>query len=399
MVKINKVKLSEISEFITKGSTPTTYGFNWVDSGVLFLRSECVSESGFDLKGSMFISDEANNAMARSKIKAGDLLMTITGNVGRVCVVPNNIETGNINQHIAKIAIKSSNLVNRDFVFHYLNQDSLRDLLFKITTGQAYPQLSLEQVRNIEIPLFSINEQKQIAEIFNTYDLAIEKAKLLISKKISKKKALMQKMLTGKLRFKGFEKEKWVEETISEMCKTFSGGTPLRSKKEYYGGTIPWLKSGELNNEKIYETEETITEEGLKNSSAKMAEAGSILLALYGATAGVVAQTLINTTLNQAILAIVPNSKLSSDFLFYYLKLIMPFELNRLLQGGQPNLSAEMIKDLTILIPSINEQKKITEVLTNSDEEILKLKAQFEKLKLQKKGLMQLLFTGKINVK
>ncbi len=193
--------LESHSQFITKGSTPTTYGFDWQDSGVKFLRSECVSPNGFIESGAMHISEEANNAMERSKIKGGDILMTITGNVGRVCIFPLEYKEGNINQHIARIRIDDS-LVLSQFIFQYLSQTSIIQDYLKITTGQAYPQLSLKQVRETKIPLPPITEQKKIADILSTVDdkLQIQQDKKTEYRKL--KKGLMQQLLTGKIRVK-----------------------------------------------------------------------------------------------------------------------------------------------------------------------------------------------------
>jgi type I restriction enzyme S subunit len=193
--------LESHSAFITKGSTPTTYGFQWEESGVQFLRSECVSPIGFILSGAMFISEEANNAMERSKIQGGDILMTITGNVGRVCIYPVEYLTGNINQHIARIRI-TDKLLSSQFVFQFLSQSTQIQEYLKITTGQAYPQLSLKQVRETKIPIPPLKEQQKIAEILSSVD---EKLEILSEKKThyqELKQGLMQQLLTGKIRVK-----------------------------------------------------------------------------------------------------------------------------------------------------------------------------------------------------
>ncbi len=193
--------LESHSAFITKGSTPTTYGFHWEETGVQFLRSECVSPNGFILSGAMFISEEANNAMERSKIKGGDILMTITGNVGRVCIYPTEYLTGNINQHIARIRI-TDKLISSQFIFQFLSQSTQIQEYLKITTGQAYPQLSLKQVRETKIPIPPLKEQTKIAEILSSVD---DKLEVLSEKKthyLELKQGLMQQLLTGKIRVK-----------------------------------------------------------------------------------------------------------------------------------------------------------------------------------------------------
>ena len=116
--------LQRLSAFITKGATPTTYGFKWEHTGVLFLRSECVSEHGLDLSQSMFISPTAHSALGRSEVCDGDLLITNTGNVGRV-VYLTGVGTANLNQHIARVRITASN-VDAQYVYHYLCQPFVR---------------------------------------------------------------------------------------------------------------------------------------------------------------------------------------------------------------------------------------------------------------------------------
>ena len=151
-----KHQLSDIS-FITKGATPTTKGFKWQDSGITFLRSECVSELGYSESGVAFISKEAHDSMERSKIIGGDILISITGNVGRIAVYPLDNSEGNINQHIARVRIVKKEIANRKFIYYQLNQKNYRNYYLGIITGAAYPQLSLKQIRNLSIPPFSPN--------------------------------------------------------------------------------------------------------------------------------------------------------------------------------------------------------------------------------------------------
>jgi len=208
----------------------------------------------------------------------------------------------------------------------------------------------------------------------------------------------MQRLLTGKVRLKGFEGA-WGKVKLGAVCKTYSGGTPSRKENEYYNGTIPWIKSGELNQKNITTVEERISTKAFESSSAKFVEKGTVLVALYGATAGVVAITKIKATINQAILAVIPNDNLNRDFLFYFLDYTLPKEVNRLVQGGQPNLNGSMIKNLSVILPCITEQTAIAAILTQADEEICLLREKEQALQTQKKGLMQRLLTGKVRVK
>jgi type I restriction enzyme S subunit len=191
--------LREVSAFITKGSTPTTYGFSWQADGVLFLRSECVSKHGLDLSQSMFISDEAHKTLNRSEVRGGDILITITGNVGRVVRLQGAFSEANINQHIARIRITNKE-VSSPFVFHFLSQPQVRRYYNLITTGQAYPQISLEQVRETEIPMPSFSEQTSIANVLSEMDREITALKTKLAKARQIKQGMMQELLTGRIR-------------------------------------------------------------------------------------------------------------------------------------------------------------------------------------------------------
>lgn len=193
--------MEEVSSFITKGATPTTYGFDWQDTGIPFLRSECVGEDGFKESGLAFICDEAHEAMKRSKVFTGDLLITITGNVGRICKLPDHICEANINQHIAKVTLNPQQ-VNTDFIYHCLRDIKYRNYFERITTGQAYPQISLVQVRDVVIPLPSREEQHKIANVLSTADQEITALQQKLAALQQEKKALMQQLLTGKRRVK-----------------------------------------------------------------------------------------------------------------------------------------------------------------------------------------------------
>jgi restriction endonuclease S subunit len=151
----------------------------------------------------------------------------------------------------------------------------------------------------------------------------------------------------------------WQKYKIGEVFDTTSGGTPLKEHKEYYeGGVIPWLRSGEVSQGYIYESEKFITNEGLENSSAKLFPIDTVLVAMYGATAGQVGLLKFESTTNQAICGILPNEKVIPDFL--YLSLLSQTEkMVSLSSGGaQPNISQTIIKKLKVAIPSLEEQKK-----------------------------------------
>lgn len=203
------------------------------------------------------------------------------------------------------------------------------------------------------------------------------------------------------LRFPEFQNDgEWTIKLIKDIANTFSGGTPTVGNSDYYGGSIPFIRSGEIAKST---TDLFITELGLSSSSAKIVEKGTILYALYGATSGEVAISKIRGAINQAILAIMPKSrKYVVNYIYYFLKHQKAQILGKYLQGGQGNLSGAIIENLSIAFPcnykgdiSDVEQKKIADCFVSIDTEIDTTKRKFEQLKEHKKSLMQKLFPVK----
>ena len=197
-----------------------------------------------------------------------------------------------------------------------------------------------------------------------------------------------------KLRFKGYNDE-WVKYQLGKICKTYSGGTPNVSNLNFYNGEIPFIKSGEIHSN---QTAMYITEEGLKNSSAKLVNKGDLLFALYGATSGEVDISKIDGAINQAILCV------KSNYInLIFLKEILSFNKNKILckylQGGQGNLSADIFKTLKFKFPTLREQEKIASFLTLIDKKIEKQKELVELLKKYKRGLLSQIFSQNLRFK
>ena len=159
------------------------------------------------------------------------------------------------------------------------------------------------------------------------------------------------------------------EVPIGDFCQTGSGGTPSRSKAaRYFGGSIPWVKSGELRETLIMETEECITAEGLAESAAKLLPANTLLVALYGATVGRIGVLGIEAATNQAVCYIIPDERRADrKYIFYALQSRVPVWLSQRVGGGQPNISQGIVKETKIPLPPLSEQKRIADILDKAD--------------------------------
>ena len=188
------------------------------------------------------------------------------------------------------------------------------------------------------------------------------------------------------MRFPEFTGE-WEKCKLSKVCSFFSGGTPPSSNKEYYNGNIPFIRSGELHND---ETELFITKEGLDNSAAKMVEVGDLLLALYGATSGDIAISKIKGAINQAILCI--RTKQNKKFVESVWNKHVARLLQTYLQGGQGNLSADIVKNIPFYFTNIEEQNKLARFISLLDQRIAAQNKIIEKLQSLIKGLNDSLY-------
>lgn len=207
----------------------------------------------------------------------------------------------------------------------------------------------------------------------------------------------MQQLLTGKKRLKGFN-EPWVEKRLGEIADTSSGGTPSRSVPSYFTGNIKWFTTSELNDCVLYDSQEHITHEALRNSATKLFPAGTLLMAMYGATIGKLGILASESATNQACCAILSDS-IDAKFLFYKLYLNRHSIIELGCGAGQPNISQQIVRDLVLFMPeSVVEQQAIATILTNMDNEITSLQAKKAKYEQVKQGMMQQLLTGRIRL-
>jgi len=197
-----------------------------------------------------------------------------------------------------------------------------------------------------------------------------EKAQLIKEKKIKKEKTLLP---ISKEEIPFEIPKNWIWCRLGELYQTTSGGTPLRSNVEYWNGNIKWYKSGELNDGLLsINAKELITEKGLKESSATLFPSGTLLIAMYGATAGKLAILKNEATTNQAICGFYENSNLSTDYLFNYLLANRSKMIKESWGMSQPNISQTYLRDFVFALPPIEEQKAIVKKI-----DILMQKCQF----------------------
>ncbi|MCT4223343.1 restriction endonuclease subunit S [Elizabethkingia anophelis] len=373
-------KLGEIGKIIN-GLTYSPE--NIKENGTLVLRSSNVQNDKIVYDDNVFVEEN----ISFNPTKKDDVLICVRNGsrslIGKTALLDEQASNVAFGAFMAIYRSNSNNYIYNYFKSSYFFKEVHKNL------GATINSINNNDLKKFKIPLPPLPEQKKIADCLSTWDSAIEKQNALINALTDRKKALMQQLLTGKKRLPGFEGE-WKEVKLGEVIKTFSGGTPKSTVKEYYIGDIPFIKSGEINS---IQTEQFINEEAIKNSSAKKVIKGDLLYALYGATSGTVGISNLDGAINQAVLCIRTNE--NKFYLFYLLDHLKQNVINSFLQGGQGNLSSKIINELNVKLPSLSEQTAIAEILATADRELQLQKEKLAQLQAQKKGLMQVLLTGK----
>ncbi len=267
--------------------------------------------------------------------------------------------------------------VNKEYTFWLVSTEEFISrgcTTYSGTVGQQ--RISMDFVKNYPVPLAPLNEQSRIVarieSLFAKLDEAKEKIQEVLDGADLRRAAILHQAFTGKLTEK-WRKEKnisiadWKEKTLKDCCRIGSGGTPSRKNPAFYNGDIPWVKTGEINWNELYDTEEHISKEAIDNSSAKLYREGAVLVAMYGmgATRGRAAILRTNATTNQAVCALETKENLLNQFLFYYFMNNYWKIREKAVGGNQLNLSGKIIEKLEVKLPVIEEQQEIVHLLDN----------------------------------
>lgn len=273
----------------------------------------------------------------------------------------------------------------------------------QIESSATYTTRALTNGKSLSAVTFALpppNEQQRIASALKDIDELIASLDALIAKKRDIKQAAMQQLLTGKTRLLGSEGE-WETRRLGELADFAAGGTPRTDVPPYWGGSIPWMSSGELHYKRINEVSGRITELGLKRSAAKMIPPKSVLVGLagQGKTRGTVALSEVELSTNQSIAAIIPSEDIDPDFLYHNLD--SRYDELRFLSsgdGGRGGLNLAILKGLDIALPPLREQREIAIFLNELDFDRTTSERKLKKLNSLKEAMMQQLLTGRIRL-
>ena len=348
-------KIKEVCSFIGDG--------DWIESkdqsdfGIRLIQTGNIGTGIYRDKADKvkYISNATFSQLSCTEIFEGDCLLSrLPDPIGRSCLLPKlNVRT--ITAVDCTILRFKDDVLPIFFVYYTQSNSYYKDILSK-TTGTTRKRISRKNLEKIGIPIPPKPTQLSIVSELDKLNELIQIKKEQLKDYDTLAQSIFYEMFGDPV-----ENEKgWEVKKIGDVCKTSSGGTPSKAHDEYYNGDILWLRSGEVGQGDIYDTEQTITLLGLENSSAKIFPVNTVVIAMYGATVGQVGILRKEMSTNQAICGILPNGVLTPEYLNYFLLRMKSEFLKLAIGGAQANISQQIIRKTLIPLPPLSLQKYFT---------------------------------------
>lgn len=406
-MKTNKIRLGEQC-VVT--SSKRFHLSERITQGVPFYCSKEIIKkfNGEDVTECDYISEDLYKKVSNEfgVPKENDLLITTRGTIGIPYLYKRTDRFYFADGNLTWIKDFDSNLYSK-FLYYWFQSYEGRKKFEALAKGTAQKAVPISGIKTLEIELPSLKSQKRIADILSAYDDLIENNRKQI-KLLEEAAQRLYKEWFVDLRFPGHENTKivdgvpegWSYEKLGALTQTTSGGTPSRRKSEYYvNGSIKWVKTKELNDGFIFETEESITEDAVKNSSAKILPGGTLMVAMYGATIGKIGITASEMACNQACCAFISyDGIISRGYLYCWLMENRNYLISQGKGAAQPNLSQEVIKNFSVLCPDKKIMNGFTRIVTAMLENKRVLENKILMLSKARDDLLPKLMSGEVEV-
>ena len=356
-----EMKVRDICAGIADGSHNPPQGIEISD--YLMLSSKNIFDDEITFDDPRYLTQaDFEQEDRRTKVKEGDVLLTIVGTVGRTAVVDKKMPRFTLQRSVAVLKPKADICSSRYLMYALQGE---RTHIENSAKGVAQKGIYLNEVSNIDLRIPALSEQEsivirldKIVSIIHFYQQQLQKLDELV-------KSRFVEMFGGI-----HDSALYPYMTVDSFTKVTSGGTPDRNTPSYWeNGKIRWVKTTELQNCVICDTEERITDDGVENSSAKMVPANTILVAMYGQgkTRGMTGYLAVECTTNQACACILPSEGINQKYLWQYMMLSYD-KLRGMAKGGnQPNLNAGLIKSFPVLLPPLELQNRFAAFVAEVD--------------------------------
>jgi len=318
--------IGEITEIVTKGTTPSTYGMPFTDSGINFIKAEALNgDVALDRGGFAFINEETHEKLRRSQLHENDVLVTIAGaNVGKCGYVYQNDLPANTNQAVGIVRVKQE-YANPRYIYYHFKNPSTFSMCQGIGGGQAaQPNINLTILKSFKLPLPDVDYQNRVVQIIASYDDLIENNKRRVELLEESARQLYKEWFV-RFRFPGHEHVKiiggvpvgWEKTTADNVIDILSGGTPKTSVADYWNGDIGfYTPKDSTNTVYVSSTEKTITESGLDKCASKLYQKNTLFITARG-TVGKLNLAQQPMAMNQSCYALVGKKPINQFYLYF----------------------------------------------------------------------------------
>lgn len=380
---MTRYKLGEICEIVS-GSTPKTGIEEYWDGDVKWITPAEIDDDSYIITDSVRkITELGVKKTGLSPLPEGTVILSSRAPIGKVAIAGCEMYC---NQGFKNLIC--SDIINNRFLYWFLKGN--RAYLNSLGRGATFKEISKQIVSAIEINVPMLSEQKAAVSQLEKVNNIIWMRRQQLQKLDELVKARFVELFGGI-----HDSKMYPYKLVSDLTDVISGGTPSRDVNEYWeDGTIPWVKTTELQNNYVTEVEEYITEEGLNNSSAKIVPAGTVLIAMYGQgkTRGMTAYLGIEACTNQACACILPSGKINQTFLWQFFVLSYDNLRDRAKGGNQPNLNGNIIKNYPVLYPPIELQEQFAAFVKQTDKSKVVVQKALDEAQLLFDSLMQKYF-------
>ena len=405
-MKKNVYRIGEICEIKSGKRLPKNCDFAQRITAFPYIRGRDIKNGKINTENLFYIEEDVYIKIKKYIIETDDIALTIVGSVGDVAYATDAINGYNLTENAVRLT-NFKDFVNSKYLYYVLNQRQYYNYMQLIAGAAAQPKLGIYKIERIRVELPNIYTQQRIASILSAYDDLIENNNRRI-KILEQMAENLYKEWFVRFRFPGHEQAEfengipkgWNRNSISEFYKTSSGGTPSRAHERYYeDGIYPWVKTGELKDSIILETEEYITLEAIQKTAAKLHPNKAVAMAMYGVNIGMLGYFDSQMACNQACCVFADRRNFSSrHYLFYCLKSMRDYLLLISFGAAQQNLSQDLIKKIKILMPADDVVKAFEDKVEKLYESIRILLLKNKNLTKQRDLLLPRLMSGKLEV-
>lgn len=410
-VEMKKYRLADIAEIVissvdkkTKPGEKIVRLCNFTD----VYHNWAIKQSDYD---SFMVASASDSNINKLSLKKGFVAFTkdseTRDDIGISTYIADDFEDVVLGYHCA-LAKPNEDIVYGKYLNAFMSSDYIKKYFELNATGSGMRfTLAVSTMEDMPIMLPSMKVQKKVGDMLSDFDRRIEnlRAQNRVLEQTAKAiydytflqcaghQVVFNKPLNRNI------PENWEVKKLSEIAKTYSGGTPKSTELKYYeNGSIPWINSGELNKPLIIKAEHFITKEGLSNSSAKFYPENTVLIAMYGATVGKTSLLAFPATSNQAICGVISNDEIFCYYMYFLISSLGAHYIMLSTGSARDNISQDVIKNTMVPVPDTVTIKKFNNIVSPLFQKQLVNTKQIESLTTQRNTLLPLLMTGQIEV-